>query len=122
MKNNNKNVKVIEYFKNLGKSSKELITDFINTNPLIEFVGDRIEEVKEKREKKTTLKSITDEQKKNFIKWLNEDRWDDGDYVEDVKNMWDDFIRGLKTGDFTKKDADEFAGLLGDDPDFLFVS
>lgn len=97
MKNNNKKVKVIEYFKNLGKSSKELITDFINTNPLIEFVGDRIEEVKEKREKKTTLKSITDEQKKNFIKWLNEDRWDEGDYVEDVKNMWDDFIRGLKT-------------------------
>ena len=121
MKSNNKKVKVIEYFKNLGKSSKELITDFINTNPLIEFVGDRIEEVKEKREKKTTLKSITDEQKKNFIKWLNEDRWDEGDYVEDVKNMWDDFIRGLKTGDFTKKDADEFADLLGDDPDFLFV-
>lgn len=119
-----KKVKAHEYLTNLGMSAKDLIVKFINDTPLFQIVGDKLEEFhahNQNKDKKITLKSISDAQAKNFWKWMDEDRIDDGSYKDDLKDLFTEFIKGLKTGKWTHKDANDFADLIDDDPAYLFV-
>lgn len=111
----------LEYLKKLGKSSSELIKDFLNDNTLVGFVGDRLVDIKEARENPKTIKELTETQKKKFYKWLDEDRLDDGSFEGDAKELFEDFLKGIKTGEWKTRDADEFASLFGDDTDYLFA-
>ena len=82
----------LEYLKKLGKSSSELIKDFLNDNTLVGFVGDRLVDIKEARENPKTIKELTETQKKKFYKWLDEDRLDDGSFEGDAKELFEDFF------------------------------
>lgn len=111
----------LEYLHKLGKSSSELIKDFLNDNTLVGFVGDRLVDLKEAKENPKTIKELTEEQKKKFYKWLDEDRLDEGSIKDDAKKIFEDFLKGIKTGEWKVKDADEFASLFGDDTEYLFA-
>ena len=82
----------LEYLKKLGKSSSELIKDFLNDNTLVGFVGDRLVDIKEARENPKTIKELTENSKRrSSIKWLDEDRLDDGSFEGDAKELFEDF-------------------------------
>lgn len=122
-----KRVGVKQFFKNLGTSSREMIRDFVNETELFQYLKDRKEDFDEWKERnkgdfnsKGKIKKITDNQIKNFWKWMDSDRMDGGSTKDDLKDIFGQFIDGMKTGNLNQKQKDEFSDLFDEDSDYLF--
>ena len=135
------NSKVRRWFKNFGKSSKEMIVDwlenqrfFVLVNDELRYVEDVMEERKRNKELKITpmnqLKNYTDEKKKKILSDLNE-RYqsssddDQADIVKDIKGHFNAMKKGVKSGDLNEKygsdaflDDEDIAFLFNDDFDW----
>lgn len=115
--------KVINYLKNLGLSSKDIIKKTIEDNDVY-FMGTQIaNDIKEwNEERKNTPKGgLTKKLKEKFWEYIDSDRFDEGSYKDDINKVKNTIIKGIKTGDWREEEKDDFLSIIDEDPDYLFV-
>lgn len=117
-----KKISVKQYFRNLGKSSDDLIRAAIEDNDLY-MLGSNIkqdlEEAKAAHDEDEE-KSIIKKAKKKFWKWIDSERFEEGSYKDDIKKIINNLKTGITTGKWKGLDDDIF-DLLEDEPEYLFA-
>lgn len=116
-----KKITVKQYFKNLGKSSTDIIRDAIENNDLY-FLGSRIKEDLEEAKRahdENRESNILKRAKKKFWQWIDSDRFEEGSYKDDIKKIIERIKKGVTTGKWGNAHDDLF-DLLEDEPEYLF--
>ena len=117
-----KKISVKQYFRNLGKSSNDLIRAAIEDNDLYMLGSNIKQDYDEAKAAHDEAKeeSIIKRAKKKFWKWIDSDRFEEGSYKDDIKKIVDNLKQGVTTGKWKGLDDDDLFDLLEDEPEYLF--